>query len=85
MMARKSVVALAILVLTIISAGLWAQSRQDPTAITTTPRVLFGDDVGIRVTGAADKKGRVPGVLVVKINGQWIDVATPMGVVGVGH
>jgi len=40
--------------------------------------VFSGDDIGIRVTGQKDANGRVPGTLVVKINGEWVDVANPV-------
>jgi hypothetical protein len=71
-------------------AGLWAQGGLQPGLTTSqgTDRdrakvlghqfnVFSGDDIGIRVTGQKDANGRVPGTLVVKINGQWVDVITP--------
>jgi hypothetical protein len=37
-----------------------------------TPKVLFGDDVGFRVEGV---RGEVPtGVIVIKVNGDWVEV-----------
>ena len=36
------------------------------------PKVLFGDDVGFRVEGL---RGEVPtGVIVIKVNGNWVEV-----------
>jgi hypothetical protein len=68
--------------------GLWAQGRgvNIPTGQIEEDRykvlgheftVFSGDDVGIRVVGQKDANGRVPGTLVVKMNGQWVDVVTP--------
>jgi hypothetical protein len=80
-MARKSILVLVVSVLTLVGAGVLAQTRRDPTA-PTTPIVLSGQDVGVRVTGPTDKNGKIPGTLVVKIKGQWVDVVTSPVVVG---
>jgi hypothetical protein len=77
-MARKSILVLVVLVLSLVSVGVWAQTRRDPTAVTAVPEVLSGENVGVRVIGPSDKSGKVTGTLVVKINGQWIDVASSM-------
>jgi hypothetical protein len=76
-MARKSNLVLVFLLLSLVSVGLWAQSRRDPTAPTVLPGVLSGESVGIRVTG--HNNGKVTGTLVVKINGEWVDVESSMG------
>ena len=77
-MARRSILVLVVLVLSLVSVGVWAQTRRDPTAPTIVPEVLSGENVGVRVTGPSDKSGKVTGTLVVKINGQWVDVASSM-------
>ena len=71
--------------LSLVSAGVWAQSAtapvsrvgQDPTAVTTVPSgmVASGAALGFRVTGPVDATGKVPGVFVVKINGRWVEVS----------
>jgi hypothetical protein len=73
-MSRRSILVFVGSVLCCLSVGVWAQPRRDPTALTTTPQVFFGEDVGIRVTGPLDRNGPVQGTLVVKINGRWVDV-----------
>jgi hypothetical protein len=80
-MARKSILVIVVLVLSLVGVGVWAQTRSDPTAITVAPQVLSGENVGVRVTGPPDQNGKVPGVLVVKINGQWVDVRSSPSVV----
>ena len=77
-MARKSILALVVLVLSLVSVGVWAQIRRDPTAPTIVPVVLSGENVGVRVTGPSDNSGNVTGTLVVKINGRWVDVTSSM-------
>src|SRR5690349_9685925 len=37
-------------------------------------RVVSGSDVGFRVEGA-DSKGRPVGTLVIRVNGEWVEVA----------
>ena len=71
-MIRKSILVFVVLGLSVV--GLWAQTRQDPTAITTAPQVISGENIGVRLDGSFDKTGRVHGTLVVRINGQWVDV-----------
>jgi len=78
MFVRKSTLVLVALFLMIVSVGVWAQSRRDPTAPTGVPLVISGNDVGVRVSGPSDKTGKVAGTLVVKINGQWVDVTSSM-------
>jgi hypothetical protein len=78
-MARKSILVLVVLVLSLISAGVWAQTRRDPTAPTVVPGVFSGENVGVRLDLVPQTRaGKVTGTLVVKINGQWVDVASSM-------
>jgi hypothetical protein len=73
-MSRKSILLLGlVVVLCLVSVGVWAQTRRDPTAVTRMPVVLSGENIGVRL-GLPDKSGKVTGTLVVKINGQWVDV-----------
>ena len=84
-MARKSVLVVVVSVLTLVGAAVLGQTRHDPTIPTTPPIVLSGQDVGVRVTGPTDKNGKIPGTLVVKIKGQWVDVVAFPVVVGAGE
>jgi hypothetical protein len=79
-MNRKAILALLVSALLIAGVNLWAQTRRDPSAITSSPVVLFGDDVGVRITGPVGSDGRLPGRVVVKINDRWVEVASPMAV-----
>ena len=76
-MARKSILVLVVSALSLVWAGVLAQTRRDPTALTTPPIVLSGQDVGL-VTVRWYKSGKIQGTLVVKIEGQWVDVTSPM-------
>ena len=80
-MARKSILVLVAFVLSVVGVGVWAQTRSDPTAITVAPQVFSGENIGVRVTGPPDRNGRVPGALVVKINGDWVEVKSSPTVV----
>lgn len=58
--------------LTLIAATAWATAqlvRVDPV----TPTVMTGGDVGFRVEGL--RAGQPVGVIVVKVNGQWVEAA----------
>ena len=80
-MPRKSILVLVVFVLSVVGVGVWAQTRSDPTSITVAPQVLSGENVGVRVTGPPDQNGKAPGVIVVKINGQWVEVKSSPSVV----
>jgi hypothetical protein len=84
-MNTRTILACVASMLLLAGITVWAQTRQDPTAITASPLVLSGADVGVRITGAAGPDGRVPGKLVVKINGRWIEVVVPMTVTDLGR
>ena len=77
-MNRRWNVLLVVLMVCATAVGLWAQTRQDPTAVTTAPDILSGENVGVRVIGPPDKNGRVPGAIVVKVNGRWVEVVSPV-------
>lgn len=79
-MARKSIV-IVVLVLIIAAASLWAQDRRDPTAATTVPPVISGENIGVRIQSGSGGNGPVRGTLVVKIDGRWVDVVSPTVVV----
>jgi hypothetical protein len=63
--------------LTIVSGGTWALAQAvQPRPV--TPTVYSGADLGFRVVG---RKGAKPtGKLVVRIDGQWVDVEFAGGV-----
>jgi hypothetical protein len=66
----------ACVLVTTFAAGRWAQA-QAPSLRPQTPTVLSGNDIGFRVDG---RKGNTPiGVLVVRINGQWVEAGTTVG------
>lgn len=73
---RLSVVLVAVM-LCVTAVTVWAQTRPDPSTVTGVPHVLSGENVGVRVLGPPDTHGRVPAAMVVKLNGQWVEVTSP--------
>jgi len=87
-----------LVVAALISAVIWMAAgrliaRQErpgevrpPFAQSPSSPVLSGADVGVRLSGKSGK-GTVSGTLVVRVNGQWMDVApdTSVGVVPAGR
>lgn len=72
-MIRLLVVACVLVI--VFAAGRWAQGQgiQPPT-----PTVISGSDLGFRIDG---RKGNTPlGTLVVRINGQWVEVGSMGGI-----
>jgi hypothetical protein len=60
---------------TILVAGVWLRAQ---TIQPQTPTVISGSDLGFRVDS---RRGNTPvGALVMRINGQWIEVESGVGV-----
>jgi hypothetical protein len=60
---------------TLLAAGILVQRQ---TIQPQTPTVITGLDLGFRIDS---RKGSTPvGVLVVRINGQWVEVESGVGV-----
>jgi len=47
--------------------------------------VLSGEDVGFRLEGVDSRKGTVTGTLVVKVNGEWYEVTSPLVLMPAGR
>ncbi len=59
---------LSLVVVAAFASALTAQVTRTPS------RVVSGNDLGFRVTGL-DSKGKPVGDIVIRINGEWIDVS----------
>ena len=61
----------------VFSAGVAIGAAQALNAQPVPPRVISGDDFGFRVQG---RKGDTPvGTLVVRVNGEWVEVQFAVG------
>ncbi|WP_291989824.1 hypothetical protein [Luteitalea sp.] len=76
-MAHRLSFVLVAAMLCVTAVTVWAQTRPDPGTVPGVPQVLSGDNVGVRVLGPPDTHGRVPADMVVKLNGQWVEVTSP--------
>jgi hypothetical protein len=72
MTARSWLILGGVWLISLIGVGTVVVSAQAPLwRPLPTPKVLFGEDVGFRVEGV---RGEVPtGVIVIKVNGNWIE------------
>ena len=77
-MTRRLRFVLVAVMLCVTAVTVWAQTRPDPGTAPGVPQVLSGENVGVRVLGPPDRHGRVPAALVVKLNGQWVEVTSPV-------
>jgi hypothetical protein len=82
-MGRRSILVVIVTILSLGAMGVWAQTRRDPTAPTTAPGVISGENIGFRVTGGSTN-GPVQGALVVKIDGRWVDAVSSPKVIPAG-
>lgn len=60
---------LSLVVAGVLSAIATAQVNRQ------TPRVVSGADLGFRVNGQDRNTGKPVGVLVIRINGEWVEVS----------
>ena len=85
-MARRLPVVVIALIVSLIGVGVWAQMpvpvpRPEPMPLrrlTLPADVRSGEDIGVRLVGSVKPDGTIQGALVVKINGQWVDVVPPV-------
>ena len=74
----KRVALLVIGAVMCFSAGILSQTRQQPPSTLPLPNVSLktysGEDLGYKVTSATD--GRIEGMLVIRVNGNWIPIQT---------
>ena len=90
-MARRLVIVVVASIISLVGVGVWAQRpvvlpTSDPTPrppfqrLTLPDDVRSGEDIGVRLIGAVTPDGTIKGAIVVKVNGQWVDVVpTPVG------
>jgi hypothetical protein len=69
---RRSICLVAFSASAVVSAVAWGHAQAPVTPAPHPPTVFAGSDFGFRVEG---RTGNTPtGSLVVRINGQWVDV-----------
>jgi hypothetical protein len=88
----RNLVTLAVVwVLSLVGVAVWAQGNpqgapQTQEWLTVQPAspntpVITGENIGFRPTMTpGDRPGKVSGTIVVKINGQWLEVVPAMGI-----
>jgi len=60
-----------VVVALVAAVGIWVSAQVMPSPV-DPPIVVSGSDVGFRISG---RKGSTPvGAIVVKVNGQWVEV-----------
>lgn len=87
-MARRLLIIIVALIVWNVGVGVWAQMpvpvpRPEPMPLrrlTLPADVRSGEDIGVRLVGSVKPDGTIQGALVVKINGQWVDVVPPVAV-----
>jgi hypothetical protein len=95
-MTRRFVILLVASALSFVGGGVWAQKAPPPPILgpagtphptlyrhlTIPPEVLSGENLGVRVASALAQDGTIKGTLVVRINGEWVDVLPATGSAG---
>ena len=74
------IILIVVWVVSLVAAGVMthAQAPSQPPLRAQAPTVLSGSDVGFRVDGR--KGSAAVGVLVVRINGQWVETEFGVGI-----
>jgi hypothetical protein len=74
---RKSALIAVLWMASLVGVATFARGQAFAYRPLPEPKILSGDDLGFRVTGM---HGAVPaGVLVVRINGEWVEVTSAPG------
>jgi hypothetical protein len=64
---------LSIVATAVITASMTMAQTRPPA-----PRILSGADIGIRIEGTDPRTGNPTGTLVVRLDGEWVEI-TPAG------
>ena len=78
---RKRIVVVALCGASMFTAGMWIHAQTPPRPAPSQeqqPTVLSGNDIGFRVD--TRKGGTLVGKLVVRVNGQWVEVEESVGI-----
>lgn len=67
----RKLISLWVLSLTVVAIFASAMTAQ---VTRTEPRVLSGNDIGFRMDSVEVRTGKPIGTLVVRVNGQWLEV-----------
>jgi hypothetical protein len=43
--------------------------------------VITGENVGFQIAGSPDRDGRIPGRVVIRVKGEWVETTAPIRVV----
>lgn len=89
-MVRRLVIVVVVSIISLVGVGVWAQlppvlTTSNPTPgrfqpLTLPDDVRSGEDIGVRLIGTVNPDGTIKGAIVVKVNGQWVNVVpTPVG------
>lgn len=90
MKVRTLVVIGIVWAVSLVGVGLWAQGTQGGMTVRPAPPVtgrpigpiISGENIGFQqVAGAPDRPGQVTGNLMVRINGEWLEVVSAPRVV----
>jgi hypothetical protein len=90
MVARRAVVVVTVWIVSLVGVALWAQGAQSgsrrpvPVIQAGEPigEVITGENLGFqRVANLHERPGQVTGRIMVKIDGVWKEVASPISVV----
>jgi hypothetical protein len=74
---RKSALIAVLWIASLVGVATFARGQALAYRPLPEPKVMAGDDLGFRVTGL---HGEIPaGVLVVRINGEWVEVTSAPG------
>jgi hypothetical protein len=68
----RKIIALWLLSLVIVAALAAAAVKAQVDR--TPPRIMSGSDLGFRVDGIDRRTGRPTGVLVIRVDGQWVEI-----------
>ena len=86
-MSTRNLVAVAVVwILSLVSVAVWAQGNPpsrvvQPGQLLGDGPVVTGENIGFqRVFTPGDKPGKVTGRIVVKIDGQWMEVVPAVGI-----
>ena len=91
MKTRKALAVAVVWLASLVGVAVWAQGSGGEQPVKPAPNLrsgqpmgglITGENIGFQpVVGPPDREGRISGVLMVRVNGEWIETTSPIRIV----
>jgi hypothetical protein len=88
---RRSLAVAVVWFASLVGVAVWAQRSGDDQTVKPAPNlksgqpigaIISGENIGFQpLAGPPDREGRISGILMVRVNGEWVETTSPIRIV----